>query len=81
MTKYLHRKPQGVSIIKRTFVNEKRYTPVVRGKTLRLSWNTRTRAEVYGAMILDRYVKKLAILAIRSTPTKSKPTIKGDKNV
>ncbi len=57
----------SVQIIKYTHpaTKEKRYTPAIRGKELRLSWNTRTRAEVYGAAVLDRYIKKLAIAANR----------------
>lgn len=55
----------GVDIIKRInpATKRKRYTPVVRGKALRLSWTTRTHAEAYGSAILNRYVAKLALLA------------------
>ncbi len=64
MDNYRHRKPYGVTIVKRVHqaTREKRYTPMIQGKELRLSWNTKTRAEIYGAMILNRYVKKLAVL-------------------
>lgn len=40
---------------------EKRYAPKIEGKRLRLSWNTRTKAEVYGNAVLVRYEKKLAV--------------------
>ena len=65
MNSYRHKKPYGVTIVtyKHQATGKKRYTPMIQGKELRLSWNTKTRAEIYGAMILNRYVKKLAILA------------------
>lgn len=61
----LRNAPNGVGVNKyvRMATGAKRYTPVVRGKELRLSWTTKTRAEVYGAMILNRYVAKLAVAA------------------
>lgn len=41
--------------------SEKRYAPKIGGKRLRISWNTRTKAEVYGNAVLVRYEKKLAV--------------------
>lgn len=66
------RRPLGVDVVKHTHVGtrEKRYTPIVRGKALRLSWKTKTHAEIYGAMILNRYVKKLKVMAELKTRRK-----------
>lgn len=51
---------KDIEIIKtiRTATGEKRYTPMVLGKRLRLSWKTHTNAKRYGRMVLNRYIAK-----------------------
>ncbi len=41
---------------------EKWYVPYVGGKPLRLTWKTKTRAKAYGGLVLDRYLRKKALM-------------------
>lgn len=57
----------GVDLIKSLVTGEKRYIPRIGQKQLRISWNTRTKAEVYANMVLVRYEKKIAVLLAAQT--------------
>lgn len=43
----------------RQSTGEKRYIPYVNNKPLLLSWDTVTRAQVYGNRVFERYVRLL----------------------
>lgn len=44
---------------------EKWYVPYVGNQALRLSWKTSTKAKIYGNAVLDRYLRKKALMMPR----------------
>lgn len=57
------KRPFEVSIrkIKHLNTGEKEYLVYIGSKLLRLSWRSKTRAEAYGKVVKNRYIKKLNI--------------------
>ena len=41
---------------------EKWYVPYVGNHPLRLSWRTKTKAKIYGNAVMDRYLRKKALV-------------------
>lgn len=51
--------------VKHPGTGEKWYVPYIDKKPLRLSWPTKTKAEAYGSLVLERYLRLKAMMRSR----------------